>query len=249
MKSLVALTCVVGLCAAGCAFRAGAEQETLSVEYRGDIKYSAEDMSEERAEWGMLEYRIIRTIGEGCESQRLVQDYDTRVPYKLGTECGNFMQGVVSMILLPVTVPLVTLSGTDAKILGEHFKQIGHNLNIFLATPPDDAYLFNTPARRKPIGEPRESGWTPVRETLAMPLQNARVEIRIDALGHSGSGTTDEKGVVAFDVSKVARDVRTHEGEDFAEVAVQLLIKDVLGRDEAPVIKVTSRIYRQVTGE
>lgn len=248
MRLPVMLMCVFAACAAGCAFKAGAEQETLKTTYRGEIKYSAEDVSEERAEWGVLEYRISRAVGAGCERRRTVQDYDTCVPYRPGVECGNFIQGVVSCALLPVTVPLFALSGSEPKILGDHFKQIGHNLNIFLATPPDDAYLFTTPVRRKAAGEPRESGWEPVAETRTMPLKNARVEIRIDALGFASYGVTGEDGTVSFDMGSAAGEVRIQEGRSFAEVAVQLIIKDESAEGGAPVIGAVSRVYRRPSG-
>lgn len=242
MKPLIALACITALCAAGCSYKAGTEQEILKVEYRGDIRYTADDISEERAEWNVLEYRLSRTVGEGCERRRTVQDYDTYVPYRLGTECGNLMQGLISTALLPVTVPLFALSGSEARILGDHIKQIGHNLNIFLATPPDDAYLFNTPLEHKPIGEPRESGWAPITTMRNMPLKNTRVEARIDALGFAASGVTDDRGIVSFDVSGITGDIRIPEGANYTEVAVRILVKDVPG---TPVIGVTSRIYQK----
>jgi hypothetical protein len=245
MKPIIALACVAICVFAGCAYRAGVKQETLSTDYRGEIKYSAEDISPERAEWGILVYRLSRTIGPGCESQKMVQDYQAYVPYKIAPEMGNFVQGMTSLIILPVTLPLFALSGAEGRVLGEHLKVIANDLNIFQATPPDEAYLFNTPVQRKPLGEPRQTGWQPVKEDGTKRLEKTRVELRIDSLRFAAGEVTDEKGVVTFDIRKVIGNVSIPEGESFADVPAQLVVKGAAPSENLATIQMTTRISRK----
>jgi hypothetical protein len=249
MKPIIALACVAVCAFTGCAYNVGVEQETLSTEYRGEVKYSADDISLERAEWGIVVYRLGRTIGPGCESQKQVQDYDAYVPYKLGPEAGNFMQGLVSAIMLPVTLPLYALSGAESRVLGEHMKMIGNDLNIFHASPPDETYLFNTPVKRKAMGEPRQTGWQPVKEDSTRPLEKTRVELRIDSLRFAAEETTDEKGVVTFDMRKAAGGASIPEGESFVDVPGQLIIKGAAASENLTAIQVTIRIPRKPPAE
>jgi len=249
MKPIIVFACVAICVFTGCAYKAGVEQQTLSTEYRGDIKYAAEDVSAERAEWGIAVFRLSRTVGPGCESQRTVQDYQTYVPYKFLPEMGNFAQGLTSLIILPVTLPLFALSGADSSILGEHLRVIGNDLNIFQATPPDEAYLFNTPVRRVPFGGPRPTGWQPVKEDSTQPLEKARVELRIDSLRFAAGGTADENGVVTFDVRKVAGDVNIPEGESFADVPAQLVVRSATSSETVATLQQTIRVSRKPPGQ
>lgn len=200
MKALIAFAIAAVCVCGGCSYKAGTETQALSTEYRGAVKYMADDISQERAEWGIVSFRVSRMVGAGCESRSRVQDYQTYVPYRFDTEMGNFMQGLVSAVLLPITLPLFAMSGSDDEILNEHFRQIGNNLDVFQATPPDDKYLFTTAVKRRPLGAPREGAWDAVTDTTTLPLAGARVEMTIDSLRFDAEETTNDDGVVNFDV-------------------------------------------------
>jgi hypothetical protein len=244
MRLPIALACLACCVFAGCAYKAGVGQETLNTEYQGDIKYSADDMSAERAEWGIAVFRINRTIGPGCESRSTVQEYEKYVPYKIGAETGNFFKGVASIIMMPITLPLFALSGSEGRILGDHLKQIGNNLNVFQAAPPNEEYLFNTPVKEKPIGK-RQTAWRPVSEASITPMASTRVELRIDSLSVLKSGQTDDRGVVVFDIRSAAEQVKIPEGENFAEVSVQLVIRGAGTAENLPTINITIRMPRK----
>lgn len=162
---------------------------------------------------------------------------------------GIFLQGLTSLIILPVTLPLFAMSGADSRILGEHVKVIGNDLNVFKASPPDEAYLFNTPVRRTPLGDPRPTGWQPVKDSTSGPLEKARVELRIDSLRFSTEETADENGVVTFDLRNVAGNVSIPEGESFADVPAQLIVRGATPSENPPTIQVKVRIARKPPAE
>ena len=245
MRVFIALGCMAACVLAGCSYKAGLEQTTVSTEYRGAIKYTAEDISQEKAEWGVVVFRLNKIIGTGCEASKTVQQNERVVPYRLGVESGNFVQGLASTVMLPITLPLFALSGSEGKVLGDHLKTIGNNLNIFQATPPEDTYLLNEPVALKPIGGPRQTGWQPVTEERIFPVEKARVELRIDSLRFGAEEATDENGVVSFDIRGVAGAVAIPEGEGVAEVAAQLIVKDASTSGDLAVIPTTVRIPRR----
>ena len=200
----------------GCAYNAGEEQVVASTIYDSEPELVVRDESMIRAERGVVVLAVENLYKKGSPYHETVQKVSRRVPYHLGTAIGNFGTGIVSAVLIPISLPIFSLSGMPARVYWKHLDTTAHNLNIAKANPPDESYAFQTPVQTSPVGEISRSEQKELERDVVVALANTKVVVTIEdpRIRFSETLVADDGGRVLIDVREQAGRIELPQGED-----------------------------------
>jgi len=216
LKFLVLCAIFAAALSAGCAYTAGEKEVVVGKIYDSEPELRARDVSAARAEWGVIALVVEQYYTKGSPCRESLQKVREYVPYHAGHAMGNLGQGMISICLVPISLPVFALSGMPAEVYWEHLNTILHNLDVIRANPPDEAYAFRTPVKARTLGEVVYSEQKTLEDDVIIPLSNSDVSVEIDEprIKYSGTVTTDEKGELVINLKEKVKGIELPPGKE-----------------------------------
>ena len=190
----------------GCSYNMGERQVAVERVFESEPQLILNDITDMMARKNTIAIEIKKSYGPEATYRESLQPVREIVPYHFGREMGNFCSGIISTVMIPISLPVFAMSGMPSQDYWKHLGITSHNLNFLQASPDDPAVAFRTPAEQYPAGDMVWSETKTLNEPYTAPLINGQIAVEIFASGKKATlnTATNAKGELVIDLATLA---------------------------------------------